>query len=252
MQEFLSAFEYKRELTADGSPTLRLPPTWEPMHALDGAFSETLYIYQPTVHQALSCLPTPGTGGGSLIAKTPRLLSLGLGLGYNEILIACEALHLNLLEVFVDSYESVSPLRFNFENWILGVSCELQDIYDNILQLYANHYRIEPKRIREFLKEQLQKQNLQLLAAITAQSHFQQSVGILFDAFSDKTSPELWTEEFLDRFLKMAAADRCFLSTYASKGTLHRALKNNNFTSEKKAGFGKKRESTFAFRNPPQ
>lgn len=234
MQEYTSQFEYKSELTEDGSPTLRLPPTWEPMHALDGAYTETLYIYRPTVEQALKT------------AKPARIISIGLGLGYNEILVAAEALKAGADRVFIDSYESVPELREYFQKWICKESSPLDSIYDTIVSLYANTYGIQATSLRKFLHDKWTTEELRLYSAITPQTQFQQSQGILFDAFSSKSSPELWDEDFLNRFADTAAGPTCFLSTYASKGTLHRALRSHGFITEKRAGFGKKRESTFA------
>lgn len=237
MQDFPPPFEYKLEVTSDGSPTLRLPPTWEPMHALHGAFTETLYIYQPAVAQALMNTQ-----------YTPCILSLGLGIGYNEVLVACEALKANAQHLAIDSYESVDNLRVQFNKWLLREASDLQNIYDQILHLYAQHYQMDASEIHHFLKQLLDEDKLQLHGEVTAKTHFTKSTAILFDAFSHKSNPELWSENFLDSFLAMAAADTCYLSTYASKGTLHRALKKHHFINEKKPGFGKKRESTFAYK----
>ena len=239
MQKNIASFEYKAELTSDNSPTLRLPPTWEPMHALDGAFTETQYIYAPTVASALD------TG------LNPRIISIGLGLGYNEILIACEALIKDKPGVCIDSYESVDALRLFFKNWLAhpeDLPQDIHSIYNQILELYAQKYQLEPQRIRSFLQTLLNNHQLLLLGAISEETTVTPSHGILFDAFSSKSSPELWTEEFLKEFLRKASSDVCYLSTYASKGTLHRSLKFNGFSSEKKPGFGVKRESTFAYK----
>ncbi|MCB9072038.1 MAG: hypothetical protein H6623_00330 [Bdellovibrionaceae bacterium] len=233
----MQTFEFRREITGDGSPTLRLPPTWEPMHALEGAFTETLYIYQPTIAQALE------------IVKCPRILSIGLGLGYNEILTVCEALKADRLHLFLDSYESVEQLQTQFTSWIYDSPSLLTDIYDDIAQRFANHYQIDPQQIKKILQHWLNEKQLVLHSAITATSRFQTSHGILFDAFSSKSSPELWTEDFLDSFLTFTKETPCFLSTYACKGNLTRALRKHGFSVEKRAGFGKKRESTFAHKH---
>lgn len=237
MQEFMGNFEYKHETTEDGSPTLRLAPTWEPMHALDGAYTETLYIYAPTIADALKT------------KETPRILSVGLGLGYNEILTACEALKKSKnTQVFVDSYESIPELRQNFQNWIKNKEAELAPTYEKILALFAKTYSQAEESIKAYLKAQITSGKLTLHDAITPTTKFEKSQGILFDAFSSKSSPELWTEEFLNYFVETATDKTCYLSTYASKGTLHRTLRQYNFESEKRKGFGKKRESTFARR----
>jgi hypothetical protein len=235
MQEINDSFQFKSELTEDGSPTVRLPPTWEPMHALDGAFTETLYIYQPTVRDSLKA------------SQNTRIISIGLGLGYNEILTACECITQNK-SANIDSYESVPELRTYFTKWINGEQNPFQDIYENILKFFTNSYSLNTEQVKNTLKSQLSSEQLLLHPAITTETQFQKSHGIFFDAFSSKSSPELWTEEFLEHFIKTATAETCYLSTYASKGALHRTLRSHNFVSEKRAGFGKKRESTFAHR----
>lgn len=237
MQKLAGQFEYKSESTEDGSPTLRLPPTWEPMHALDGAYTETLYIYRPTVEQALKN------------ASPARILSIGLGLGYNEILVAAEALKANVDAVFVDSYESVPELRDYFCQWVEGHTSPLHEIYNSIAALYSQTYDLPVDILRSFLSGKLKSGEWKVLDAITPSTRFEKSQGILFDAFSSKSSPELWDESFLNNFVEMAAGHPCFLSTYASKGILHRTLRDHGFVTEKRAGFGKKRESTFAQRN---
>ena len=71
--------EYAFEATEDGSQTLRLglgEGASEAMHSLRGAFSETDYIYGEALRAAL-------TRGWPL-----NVLSMGLGLGYVELLSA--------------------------------------------------------------------------------------------------------------------------------------------------------------------
>ncbi|MNL45541.1 bifunctional tRNA (mnm(5)s(2)U34)-methyltransferase/FAD-dependent cmnm(5)s(2)U34 oxidoreductase [compost metagenome] len=71
--------------------------------------------------------------------------------------------------------------------------------------------------------------------------------GILYDAFSSKTTPHLWEEEFLKSFFQCAAAD-AMVSTYACKATLKRALKDSGFEVIVREGFLGKRNSTLALR----
>lgn len=227
-------FEYKRLETGDRSPSLCLPPTWEPMHATEGAFSETQYIYGPTARKAFESV------------ENPRFISVGLGLGYNEMLCACESLKNRRPFDLLHSYESVTPLIVAFQDWIHSRHSALGDIYEAIVALYANSYGITGGDIREHLRQALAEGRLILDGAITLDTRPPRSHGIFFDAFSSKTSPELWTPEFLERFLAEASDTPCFLSTYASMGNLKRALRKNNFEIQTFKGFGKKRESTFA------
>jgi tRNA U34 5-methylaminomethyl-2-thiouridine-forming methyltransferase MnmC len=69
---------------------------------------------------------------------------------------------------------------------------------------------------------------------------------LLFDAFSAKTSPDLWTEEFLVEFFNKATAGDALISTYASRTALKNALKRAGFLVEVREGFKGKRNSTLA------
>ncbi len=229
-------FEYKEVITGDGSPTLSLGPTWEHMHALEGAFTETQYIYQPTIEKAFTAV------------KNPVFLSLGLGLAYNELLIAFESLKHGQTPEMIASYESVIPLRENFQDWLENKQAALSPVYDEITNLYSAKYAISAASVKTFLAQMLQNGKLKLFGAVEGEvppaSH-----AILFDAFSNKTSPELWDEDFLNNFFAKSSALPCFVSTYACNGKLKRALRANSFTLDIQPGFGRKRHSVFAHKS---
>lgn len=230
------SFDYQIVVSGDGSPTLSLGPTWEHMHALEGAFTETQYIYQPTIAKAFEAV------------AHPVFLSLGLGIAYNEILIAFEAIHRKQMPELIASYESIAGLRHAFTEWLQERPSVLASVYDQILELYAQRYAGEKKEAKALLRELYQNGKLQVLGAVEKEippvSH-----SILFDAFSNKTSPELWDETFLGDFFARSSAQPCFVSTYACNGSLKRALKKNAFVLTILKGFGKKRQSLFAHRN---
>ena len=229
-------FEFKNLITADQSPSLSLPPTWEPMHSLEGAFSETQYIYQPTVALAFTqCL-------------APSLLSLGLGLGYNEILVACEALAQNKQPASIRSFELVPELRNYFTAWLQQDFSPLNEAYEQIVASYAQKYHLLESQIKDSLQDLLRSGVLSIEGPVTLQTELSPMNGILFDAFCAKTSPDLWTPEFLHQFFKQTAGTPCFVSTYACTGELRRALTAAGFKVEKRKGFAFKRESTFAER----
>jgi len=138
---------FKLEKTHDGSPTLRqLSLQNESMHHSAGAYSETEFIYTPSI------LKTAQTVG------KPHFFILGLGLGYIEMIIARECLKCNLdpLDVKISSFESSEALRILFWRWIsdnpegvLDDKNEFFPVYEEILQ------RVEPvaserSHIKEF------------------------------------------------------------------------------------------------------
>lgn len=227
--------QYRHLQTGDGSPTLSLPPTWEPMHADEGAFTERQYLYQPLVQQAFEAVPEP------------VILSLGLGLGYNELLIAFESLKRNQRPALIASYESVDFLKDDFTAWLRNEPAGLTPVYDQIVELYACRYLQTAVAAKALLRELMRQNRFRLLGAIEDEQP-PVSHAILFDAFSPKTCPQLWTPEFLEVFFDQAAATPCFVSTHACNGRLKKALKKNGFTITIQEGFGRKWESLLAQR----
>ena len=215
--------------TEDGSPTLLLPNS-QPMHSMVGALSETLEIYAPVARKSLE-------------GPQPRILSLGLGLGYNEIMMAAMAVQLQQKEYELHSFESLLPLTMAFQAWLEGRDSQLSSCYEKILSMVCRAFKVEASPVKNLLKKIVFHDALGSENKNSFLFH-----GVFYDAFSSVTSPELWTEEHIDLFLKNFCAPQCFFSTYASTGILQRSLKANNFSVEVKKGFGKKRESIFAYR----
>lgn len=218
------------ETTSDDSPTLRLisdssldlVTRAESMHHSGGAASETQYIYGNPIRQALSIDPEI------------NFLVVGLGLGYIEMLIASEA-----RGRAITSYEIDPELRQNFLEWSQG--SEKFEIYN----LACRSLKLEP----ELIRSQIQKNHLNLGAELSLNTVFEQKSHVIcFDAFSQKTSGTLWTEEFLDYFIIHACEQDCIFTTYACTGLLKRTLGKHNFHFEKRPGFIGKRDSTLAVR----
>ena len=233
------------ESTLDGSPTLRLTSadgaTSEAMHSLRGAFSETRYIYGTAIETTLSR------------GFRPTILSMGLGLGYVEILATALLLkHGRLEEGEIESFESVLELRERLLWWLEGsAQCPISfaKAYDEILARTARELELNPMEIREGLLALRRDRRWRVRETLSPSTEFTTRFGcICFDAFSSKSTPELWTEEFLQAlFYKTADAD-CVLSTYACTGALKRALRASGFALEIRSGFSSKRDSTFAVR----
>jgi hypothetical protein len=246
--------------TSDGSPSLRIgheDGETESMHSLRGAFSETVYIYGTAIE---TCFQEN---------FTPRILSVGLGLGYVEILAAALALkHGDQKQSGSqnsfggESFELVPELRDYFKSWLFGAQGPAEDprqapqefavAYDLILSRTAEHTGIAAESIRECLKKALADGRWQLREALLPETGFPERFGcICFDAFSSKSTPDLWTEEFLLAFLDKAPAVECVLSTYACTGALKRSLKARDFEVSIREGFSSKRDSTFAVKRRP-
>ncbi|MCS7293666.1 MAG: MnmC family methyltransferase [Gloeomargarita sp. SKYBB_i_bin120] len=222
-------------MTADGSPTIQdlTHPQREWMHHRGGAYQETQYIYGEAIRAVLAR------------CTHPRFLVVGLGLGYIEILIACEWLKISRADTCrILSFEADEHWRTNFQQWCQGQPTELDAIYQlrdqKFQQDYPQQMRHAPAWLQQFLELHGQ---LDRLPQWQGQIH-----GILYDAYSAKTSPDLWQETFLAALIQHYAASPCLFVTYASTGSLKRALTACGFTLHQRAGFAGKKASTWATR----
>jgi hypothetical protein len=232
------------EKTQDQSWTLRQTETSRPeydsgqsMHHTGGAWSETVYLYQPVLAQMKKWQ-----------LKNPALLSVGLGLGYVELLVARELLP---QDYSLLSYETVPELRDYFLTWLKGepLPQEVEFTYNEVGQRVADQDLELLGNIKGSLLKAWERGQWKIEKALedytpTAQKYD----GFMYDAFSQAVSPQLWEEEFIFRFLKDMAQTRACLSTYSCNGPLKRALKRNQFDMEIRAGFLGKRNCTWAVR----
>lgn len=232
-------FEYQVLTTADGSPSLRL---WkehqapEAMHHLGGALAETMYIYDSAIRATFEKI-------GSL-----KVLSVGLGLGYNEILAAARA-YVFGTDLRLESFESEDLLRNSFLDWVQDHHSPepFRSTYDKILSLISHELGVLPDQIKSILQESEQNGTWKLRGRLEQTTEFGTKFNcILFDAFSRGSTPDLWTEDFLQGFLRKAADPQCIFSTYACTGTLKRSLLSEGFRVEFRPGFAGKRQSTWA------
>ncbi|MES2856820.1 MAG: MnmC family methyltransferase [Bdellovibrionota bacterium] len=232
------------EVTDDGSRTLRLGQgdgTSEAMHSLKGAFSETDYIYGTAIRTALErSLPL-------------SVLSMGLGLGYVEILAAALWRRSGAAGTLRgESFEIVPELREYFLAWMSEreVPTDFKITYDDILDRTATEFAVDRAQIKSDLQNAIERGEWLIREALDSETQFtHQFSAICFDAFSSKSTPDLWSEEFLNAFFAKTASDNCVLSTYACTGALKRALKAQGFTVTIRQGFSSKRDSTFAVKN---
>ncbi|MCB0378527.1 MAG: hypothetical protein KDD33_08550 [Bdellovibrionales bacterium] len=221
--------------TLDGSPTLSLAGG-EKMHSLDGALSETYFIYAPVLDEALK-------------APHPKILSLGLGIGYNEIIALAKTLRLGTKDFLILSFEIEEWLIEDFKSWALQKDITpLDSCYDEILKLACQKEAMDPQAVKTLLQQTLQDGRLLVVGPMTLENSHGPFQGILYDAFSNHTDPELWDQTYLETFLQnYSDPEHCYFATYAATGNLKRALISQGFTLEDKKGFGRKRQSTYAF-----
>ncbi len=246
------------ESTRDGSPTLRQVQSagdfpGESMHHSGGALAETLYVYGPIWQWAFAQTRQAG------------FFSLGLGLGYHELLWAVLDLTMGG-ESQLWTSETHQGLIDEFTVW--AQCAKKTAVFEDITQrvLASSWQKLLPTpihKLREISVLDLQNHlhlaskegRWQILPALSSLSlrDWKQTKpfvvqGILYDAFSRKTSPELWSEEFLREFLQTVAAPEAAFATYACLAPLKNALRAEGFALQVRPGFLGKRNSSLAIR----
>lgn len=224
-------------LTGDGSFSLQLQDgeNQELMHHRQGALSETRYIYGRLIDKLFN-----------VNLSTVNFVSVGLGLGYNELLVAESS---QGQPFYLFSYEKDQNLATFFLQalGVLPASAEFQKVAGLYHHLFS-HFKDQTK---EYLVRAFQEGRWVVAGALQAgqESPAVSIHGFLWDAFSRKTSPDLWEESFLTNWIGASANQEVSgLTTYACNGPLKRALKSLNFEIEELPGFQGKRLSTMAWR----
>jgi hypothetical protein len=213
------------EETSDGSPTLRLADGEERMHHSGGAAAETNYIYTHPLRNALAVKPDAST------------CVVGLGLGYIEM---AWALCRPRGDALLFTYEVVSPLKNNFRNWIFGGADALYDRIADCLQPGASIEDVKSRLATNYSKNDIRDD-------IRVQTGERWNI-VCFDAFSTKTSADLWSDRFFSDFFEHSCAEDCVFTTYGCTGVLKRSLLKHGFTLVPRKSFSGKRDSTLAVR----
>lgn len=229
--------------TQDGSPSLITgyeSGLSEGMHHMGGAATESVYIYGSALESALKAAP-------GII----RVMSLGLGLGYNELITAAISVRYPSTKFEMVTFEIDKILTGQFEKWLLNQELEAEwtEGFELVLSSVAKLCEQNPDKIKQTLTDWFRKGQWQLLGGFPQCLDAEHCFDVVYyDAFSRKMDEELWQEAFLSQFLANHASPKCVFATYAATGNLKRALRAQKFQLQDRPGFSGKKESTFAIR----
>jgi hypothetical protein len=241
---------FEIEMTRDGSPTLRLLHSVDPerdrgesMHHSAGACGETLLIYGNPARRIFEQVPKPS------------FMVVGLGLGYIEMTIAKEALLLGRspqdIEKFT-SFESIPELREFFYLWLWNqynkLASEVHEIYDEALNAVISGSKISVAEIKSFLRVSIPTMETLCGALESVEQVSHRYHAIMYDAYSSKTTPHLWEEDFLVQFFSNSCAGVSLVSTYSGRIEFKEALRKNSFEVVAREAFYGKRKSTIGIR----
>lgn len=235
---FFVEIGFTTEITKDGSPTLRIingsERGGESMHHTGGAFSETCLIYGQAFENGFKAV------------ENPVIVSLGLGLGYVEVLAVVYSLLHNSLKPQIFSFETVKGLRTLFEDFYLDR--KESSAHQWILEKMAEKFHLDSAKLKQEVKQAIIEKRLLLLGDFVTDCQAISKFDIFcYDAYSKKTSPQLWDEALMTHIFSKGSEKSC-ISSYASNGALKRSLIQSGYKIEKLDGFQGKRNRTWAYR----
>lgn len=214
----------KPVLTEDGSYTFFYQELNEHYHSLDGALSESQYVYIEN-----------GLAQYSKSHSELNVFEIGLGTGLNVFLSHKWAneneIKVNYfgIEPFpIDSalIEKIIPSSFTEEESNLFRNIHSNDTFESMLQL-GSYFRLT--------RYESKIENFEI-------NPFNEFFNVIyFDAFAPSRQAEIWNLENVKKCYKMLKKNG-ILTTYSATGQFKRNLKEAGFSLEKLKGFSSKRE----------
>ena len=201
--------------TSDGSHTIYLPRMNEQYHSVNGAITESNYVYIEKGYNYLAC-------------KTLKVFEVGFGTGLNCLLTALQAEKdkRKTLYISIEKY----PLEKNITdqlNFGTLISPEAQILFKKIHECKWD----EVVNLSEYF--QLKKIKADLANHIF--DGIEKCDVIYFDAFGPDKQPEMWTSEIFSKIYFITAPDGVFV-TYSAKGEVRRQLAISGFEMERLPG----------------
>ena len=201
--------------TSDGSHTIYLPEMNEQYHSLNGAITESNYVYIDNGYNFHPC-------------KIPKVFEVGFGTGLNCLLTALQA-EKDKRPTFYFSIEKY-PLEKKITsrlNFGILISVEAQHIFEKIHDCNWNEVKLISKNFSLLkIKADLIDYNLTQIENCNV---------IYFDAFGPDKQPEMWTPLIFNKISSLTSAGGV-LVTYSAKGDVRRALAASGFEMERLPG----------------
>ncbi len=201
--------------TADGSKTLFLPEMQEQYHSVNGAMTESTYVFIEK-------------GFHFQQKETPTIFEIGFGTGLNALLTALEAQKQQRKTTYIsiEKYplEEELLLQLNYGELI---SADAQHLYKKIHQCTWN----KATEITSYFS--LFKLQADILTVPLTE--FGSFDIIYFDAFGPDKQPEMWTPNVFNKIFALCSND-AVLVTYSAKGEVRRQLSAAGFQMERLPG----------------
>lgn len=201
--------------TSDGFKTVYLPGMDERYHSVNGAFTESNYVFLEKGYRFQT-------------TKTPKVFEVGFGTGLNCLLTALESekqykkTTFYTIEKYPLKYELIKQLNYG-----ALISEKARTIYKEIHRCGWN----KPIQISNFFE--LIKLNRDLLS--DSLEDVPNCDVIYFDAFGPDKQSEMWSPEIFQKIYNRTSQNGVFV-TYSAKGLVRRQLASCGFKMERLPG----------------
>lgn len=207
--------------TSDGSPTIYLPGLNEQYHSVNGAITESEYVYIEKGY-----LYHPG--------KNRKVFEVGFGTGLNCLLTALQAekLRIHTRYFAIEKYplEKSITNQLNYGELISENAClifeKIHDCRWNREEQITEYFSLHK------IHDDLLQYNLNDISDCSV---------IYFDAFGPDKQPEMWTPVIFDKIASITGTGGIFV-TYSAKGEVRRQLNASGFSMERLPGPPGKKE----------
>ena len=201
--------------TSDGSHTIYLPEMNEQYHSVNGAITESTYVYIDK-------------GYNFHVSKNPTVFEVGFGTGLNCLLTALQAAQDKRLTIYITIEKYQLPKNITDQlNFGRLISEDARIVFDNIHACKWN----EVVSISEYF-------NLFKIKGDLIDINLTQFVNcdvIYFDAFGPDKQPEMWTPLIFRKIYSITSL-KGVLVTYSAKGEVRRQLAACGFEMERLPG----------------
>ena len=201
--------------TSDGSHTIYLPEIDEQYHSVNGAITESNYVYIDK-------------GYNFHVSKNPTVFEVGFGTGLNCLLTALQAKQDKRPTIYITIEKN--PLQKDIVgqlNYGRLISEDARIVFENIHSCKWN----EAVSITEYF-------NLFKIKGDLIDINLTQSENcdvIYFDAFGPDKQPEMWTPLIFSKIYSVTSP-KGVLVTYSAKGEVRRQLAASGFEMERLPG----------------
>ena len=202
-------------MTSDGSHTIYIPELDEQYHSVNGAVTESEYVYINAGFRFSS-------------SENPKVFEVGFGTGLNCLLTALQA-EKDQRNTVYHSIERFPLAKDVIQKLDYGslISDEARILFEKIHDCQWN----ETVQLSEYF-------SLKKIFADLKTRDFERDEKfdiIYFDAFGPDKQPDLWTPQIFSK-ISMITNDGGILVTYSAKGEVRRQLMSCGFVMERLQG----------------